>query len=133
MTKNIYFLLCYFGLTVLTIAQPNDSDYYRYLERQTYEMVLESLTDTVQLNSEFQFHDYQIIVEDTLLIIERKRSAIMISLNDRNKAFHFGELYKRRKHGFTVYSAKNQDAIIIERWRKGALKTRRFLWTQNVE
>ncbi len=121
-TFALLFVIC----SSNAFSQEADSSRLAYLEKATYQMVLESITDTIPFDEIGKFSDYRIRFKDSILLIQRNSSTFFIPLEDCFYGLNFSKRHKKGLHGFIVYRKNEEDAIIIERWRKGVLKTRRF-------
>lgn len=86
------------------------------------------VTDTASLDSHIVFSDYSIHkLSDTLFTIKTKRGQEYLLPSNFNGMVLRG-LKKGKKNGFWIYVKPN--SILIERWKKGEFKSRRYIYTQ---
>lgn len=108
-------------------AQPetdsNETDYSLYLKNQVHKIVMSSITDTLIAEDKIEFKDYSINFSiDSVIIFESNKRKWIVPITSN---FWVVQCYRReRKHGIWIQSEKN--GVLVERWKKDQLKTRRW-------
>lgn len=119
----ILLLLSYTGLAQLGADSARQA-YQDYLQRETYDMVMKVITDSIYLENEQNFSDYSISgITDTSFIIKTKKCSFQFP--KKEYGWIMRSFRKGKKHGFWVFTLSN--GILIERWKKGTIESRRWI------
>lgn len=108
-------------------AQPEtdsiETDYSTYLKNHVHDIILSSITDTLKVEDNFIFKDYSISfsTDSVMIIVSKKRKRIVPIISD-GWATRF--YWKGKKDGIWVHTERK--GVLVERWKKGVLKTRRW-------
>lgn len=113
------------NLGAQTHSDSANAAYQKYLERQTYDIILAAFTDTIVIEEEAIFTDYSLNeITDTSVTIDLKRNK-QIVVSREGYGWVLRGYRKNKKDGLWVFCQAN--GFLIERWQRGVIKSRRWL------